>query len=499
MTASPELASVTNDDGVSVLYLAVTLESRRMVRALLRRSPDGAPSPASFTGPEGRTAMHVAAACCKEVVMDILAWKPEGPTLLTKVDSSGKSPLHFAVLHYNLDAVELLLNVEASLVRISDKDGLYPLHAAAMVGSTRIIDELITKCHDYYEMVDDKGRNFLHCAVEHARDKVVDHICRNDKFDMLLNATDDEGNTPLHLAVKHGHPRIVTLLLQTMSVKTCIINKNGLTVLDLAHEEVLSGSNYFLDPHMIVFNCLCSSEPNLYTVEGIQLLRVKDRPATETEASMKEDGMTKTGTIASVLIATVAFAAAFTVPGGFIADDHPNAGTAILARKFAFRAFVVSDTMAFVCSIVATSFHIYGGAWEIPPNHRSRYNRLASGLVPVGVQFMVAAFAFGLHLVLGAADLGLIILVYIVSSASVLFCFPSIWVPLHLGVGKAIWRRAGWRGLADMHYSPSNLRDLFDCFIYSFLFQNIRRPFFAVLICAMFIVAIVLEITLPNY
>jgi ankyrin repeat protein len=189
--------------------------------------------------------------------MDILAWKPEGPTLLTKVDSSGKSPLHFAVLHYNLDAVELLLNVEASLVRISDKDGLYPLHAAAMVGSTRIIDELITKCHDYYEMVDDKGRNFLHCAVEHARDKVVDHICRNDKFDMLLNATDDEGNTPLHLAVKHGHPRIVTLLLQTMSVKTCIINKNGLTVLDLAHEEVLSGSNYFLV-------CNCSSLFCLY-------------------------------------------------------------------------------------------------------------------------------------------------------------------------------------------------------------------------------------------
>lgn len=198
--------------------------------------------------------------------MEIWAWKPEGPTLLTKVDSSGKSPLHFAVLHHNLDVVELLLNVEASLVRISDKDGLYPLHAAAMVGSTRIIDELIEKCHDYYEMVDDKGRNFLHCAVEHAHDMVVDHICRNDRFDVLLNATDDEGNTPLHLAVKHGHPRIVTLLLQTMSVKTCIINKNGLTVIDLAHKELRSGSNYFLVRNCSSLFCLYASYLFFYRI-----------------------------------------------------------------------------------------------------------------------------------------------------------------------------------------------------------------------------------------
>jgi hypothetical protein len=203
------------------------------------------------------------------------------------------------------------------------------------------------------------------------------------------------------------------------------------------------------------------------------------KPAKE-DASAKND-MTKNGTIASVLIATVAFAAAFTVPGGFVADDHAHAGTAILARRFAFRAFAVSDTIAFVCSIVATCFHIYGSARQIPHGHRLWYNVLASGLVPVGSQFMIAAFAFGFHLVLGSVNRWLTVFIYTVSLASVLFCFPGIWVPFHLGLGKVMWRRAEWAGLV------------------SFLLVNLRRPLFVLLISATFVVAIVLSIALPNY
>lgn len=62
---APELASVTTDDGISPLYLAATTESEKMVRLLLRPSPDGTPSPATFEGRSGRTALHVAAATSK--------------------------------------------------------------------------------------------------------------------------------------------------------------------------------------------------------------------------------------------------------------------------------------------------------------------------------------------------------------------------------------------------------------------------------------------------
>jgi len=62
MKEAPELASLATDGGFSPLYLAASINSLQMVQSLLRPSQDGTQSPASFSGPEGRTALHVAAA-----------------------------------------------------------------------------------------------------------------------------------------------------------------------------------------------------------------------------------------------------------------------------------------------------------------------------------------------------------------------------------------------------------------------------------------------------
>ncbi|KAF3653400.1 putative ankyrin repeat-containing protein-like [Capsicum annuum] len=57
--------------------------------------------------------------------------------------------------------------------------------------------------------------------------------------------------------------------------------------------------------------------------------------------------------VVATLIMTVTFAAGITLPGGFESDpDSSNQGMAILIRKTAFRAFVVSDAIAFTCSAV---------------------------------------------------------------------------------------------------------------------------------------------------
>lgn len=47
---------------------------------------------------------------------------------------------------------------------------------------------------------------------------------------------------------------------------------------------------------------------------------------------------------------TVTFVAGFTLAGGLESDDGPNKGTAILLKRAAFRAFVISDVLAFICS-----------------------------------------------------------------------------------------------------------------------------------------------------
>jgi len=110
---------------------------------------------------------------------------------------------------------------------------------------------------------------------------------------------------------------------------------------------------------------------------------------------------------------------------------------------------------------------------------------------------MVAAFAFGIHVVLGEDNRWLVTLVYVLALAAVLLCFPGIWAPFYLG--KAIWRRAGWRGLINVHRRPASLEEFFWLFITSFLFKNLMRPLFAVLITVTFAVSIALNIALPDY
>uniref|UniRef100_A0ACD5ULU3 Uncharacterized protein n=1 Tax=Avena sativa TaxID=4498 RepID=A0ACD5ULU3_AVESA len=66
MAEVPDLASVVaTEDGISPLYLAMIAGSAQMVQAMLRPSQNGTTSPASFSGPKGRTALHGAATFSK--------------------------------------------------------------------------------------------------------------------------------------------------------------------------------------------------------------------------------------------------------------------------------------------------------------------------------------------------------------------------------------------------------------------------------------------------
>ncbi|KAF5946526.1 hypothetical protein HYC85_016754 [Camellia sinensis] len=63
--------------------------------------------------------------------------------------------------------------------------------------------------------------------------------------------------------------------------------------------------------------------------------------------------------IVATLVATVAFTAGFTMPGGYNGNDGPNQGMAILTREAAFKVFMVTDIIAMSLSISAVLIHFY--------------------------------------------------------------------------------------------------------------------------------------------
>lgn len=63
--------------------------------------------------------------------------------------------------------------------------------------------------------------------------------------------------------------------------------------------------------------------------------------------------------LVATLIATVSFAAGFTMPGGYISEKGSEQGQAILGRSSAFKAFLMSNTIALMLSSFSVIAHLF--------------------------------------------------------------------------------------------------------------------------------------------
>ncbi|KAI8012174.1 hypothetical protein LOK49_LG06G02822 [Camellia lanceoleosa] len=96
--------------------------------------------------------------------------------------------------------------------------------------------------------------------------------------------------------------------------------------------------------------------------------------------------------IVAALIATVTFAAGFTMPGGYNGNQGPTQGMAILTRETAFQAFAVTNTIAMILSTSAIVTYFFGA----PSKDRDKllkHHNSAANLVMVATVAMV----FGIH------------------------------------------------------------------------------------------------------
>ncbi|KAK0605764.1 hypothetical protein LWI29_030502 [Acer saccharum] len=379
--ADPELTYDANTAGETPLYLA----AERGYADVLDKILTTCTSPADH-GPYDRTALHVAVIRKDEEMVGRLLEAGKG-IHKSKQDKHGWTPLHFAAHLGYIKILNKLLSKDNSAAYKADNKGKTALHVAAGRGRVDIMREFISKCPDCCELVDERGRNVLHFALESRNKKAVKFILKNPLLRNLINEKDENGNTPLLHAASIGYYN-----LSDAKVDMQVFNHHNHNAADI----IFSGMNTTSWVSEIIPDRFVWFIVNKNVNLGLRMIvsendnvgeRKDEGNTVKSKSKSKEDGgvedegnrmssksnngrgknisidnlMEKTRQnelVAATLIATVTFAAGFTVPGGFVADKGPDQGAAILIRNTAFRAFVILNNISMFFSCLAVFYHL---------------------------------------------------------------------------------------------------------------------------------------------
>ncbi|GMI94275.1 hypothetical protein like AT1G03670 [Hibiscus trionum] len=347
-------------------------------------------------------------------------------TALSEADELGWTPLHYAIHFGAVDIFRVFLeHVDSSVAHKRDKQGMSIIHIAAREGEAGILEGLAYAFPESWDLQDSKGQTAFHLAVERGKLACVKFILRTDRSHLgFINHQDNQGNTALHLATIHGNnQQIFELLIKDARVDKTATNTEGLTVIDIL---MLKEFGYFEKTWVTM---------NLASTGGLQSLEHainkngrKTRPTESTTNQQQAETGSDAGTIGAqsnknpepiafrkpsseqlqniasinllvtTLIATVSFAAGFTMPGGYKSDGIEQ-GMAILSRNSAFRVFVIANALAFCFSATSMFLHYCKSFVEKLDVH-AFYTYLTTLLTSYAITAMVIAFVSGTYAVL---------------------------------------------------------------------------------------------------
>ncbi|XP_004289128.1 PREDICTED: ankyrin repeat-containing protein At5g02620-like [Fragaria vesca subsp. vesca] len=326
---------------------------------------------------------------------------------LTKaVDEQGCTPLHLAAYSGHTSIVELLLKHDRSAAYVKEKDeNRTALHFAASKGHGDVIAQLIYHCPDCCELVDKKSRNFLHCGILADKEiSVVDFVLDDPWLsNILLNGKDDNGDTPLHYFADTNHLRLSGGALATDArVDKTAFNKANQNAFDILFQN--KGDSYFsttqgqlkdkLKRNGVIPGCRNVRDKEEVPVEN----KEKEKSSEEEYSKIKDSNL-----LVATLIATVSFAAGFTMPGGYQSDKGSDQGFAILARSAAFQAFVITNTIAMTLSSCSVILHLYSIGFLKRKVFSEAYIFLYA-FTMLALIAMVIAFITGTYAVLGRSS-----------------------------------------------------------------------------------------------
>ncbi|KAK8561830.1 hypothetical protein V6N13_149021 [Hibiscus sabdariffa] len=366
-----DLLSKRNQSGETALYVAAECGYADMVKEMMKYHDIVL---AGVKARNGFDAFHIAA---KQGDLEVLKILMEANLDLSMTfDSYNTTALHTAASQGHTEVVNFLLEKGSNVAAIARSNGKTALHSAARNGHLDIVKALLSKEPAIATRIDKKGQTALHMAVKGQNVEVVDVLIKSDPS--LINMVDAKGNTALHIGTRKGRIQIIEKLLNDSGVDKIVINKCGETALDTAEKNKLSDIACFLKEHGVQSAKSIKQHPANSARELKQTVSdIKNGVHNQLEHTRKTrkrvQGIAKrlnkmhveslnnainSSTVVAILIASVAFAAIFNVPGQYADGDSPSdispgvsPGQARIAAKLPFMIFIVFDSIALFISL----------------------------------------------------------------------------------------------------------------------------------------------------
>ncbi|XP_047961384.1 ankyrin repeat-containing protein NPR4-like [Salvia hispanica] len=298
------------------------------------------------------------------------------PGLARISDSQKSSPLHIAVEEGNLEITKRLLSVAPEMCWWRDEQGLNPVQIAAVKGHVEILEKLLEE--DPLPVMErgHRGQTVLHLCVKHRQLRALKFLV--DKLGDLVYAKDDDGETLLHWAARTKQVEMVKYLVESNKVEKESKNSMGRTAVGILKESH--------DDSEGIISIIAPPKAMSWKKTNPILLEYLSKKREQTMVVM-------------TLIATMAFQAAVSPPGGVWQDDTSShrAGEAVIATTHPkiYKHLVRANTTAFVSSLitiflVAVPFPIGRGALFVFTTYVMRVS-MAAISVSYGGSVLVSA------------------------------------------------------------------------------------------------------------
>ncbi|XP_054789369.1 protein ACCELERATED CELL DEATH 6-like [Prosopis cineraria] len=407
----------------SPMYVAVQSGNAEILRRLLQIP---FPSDRVIYKSRGNSPLH--AAISERNIDEIVDKKEE---LMFLGDENESTPLHYAALTGYVEGVRKLLNKSTLVAFQQNANANLPIHVACGEGRVRVVKEFLRiqgPCTSLW--LNNEGRNILHIAAMRGKNSMVKYLLKHPKIDSkTVNEKDLNGDTPLHLASRKLHLWTLLHLSRDKRIKMNLVNDQGLTARDI----VRSQRNFPMTRRELGADVILGIAGG--AARAIENKQRQSQPVANKEWNVNDGANTLI--IVAVLVATVTFAAGFTVPGGLYSSDDSvpkERGMAVLTDQTLFKIFMVFNTISMYCStigsVILTWMHLGDRRFSLRAFYISR------AFVNWALITMTVAFMAAIRLVVSNNDL----FADLISAIAFIFIFLNLclWFIGHFPLGSRL-------------------------------------------------------------